>query len=95
MITCELVRTVKCGRLTIRLWIDANGGQCDMLRSHADTVAMLVAEMADEDDDEMELEERIASVFSRISAVEVVDDDGDGGRFRFEVNRRSCCDDAD
>ena len=94
MITCELLRTVKCGRLTIRLWINANGGPCDMLRSHADTVAMLVGEMADEDDDEMELAERIAGVFNRICAVEVTDDDGDGGRFRLEMNR-GCCDDDD
>lgn len=87
------MRTVKCGRLTIRLWIDATGGHCDMLRSHADTVAMLVGEMADEDDDEMDFAERIAGMFTRISAVEVVDEDGDGGRFRFE--RREDCHDCD
>lgn len=64
-----------------------------MLRSHADTVAMLVGELADEDDDEMELAERISGLFMRVSAVEVLDEDGDGGRFRFDTSRRSCCDD--
>ena len=93
MITCELVRTVKCGRLTIRLCINASGGSCDMLRSHADTVAMLVGEMADEDDDEMELAERIAGIFNRVSSVEVIDDDGDGGRFGFRTEEG--CHDCD
>lgn len=54
---------------------------------------MLVGEMADEDDDEMDFAERIAGMFTRISAVEVVDEDGDGGRFRFE--RREDCHDCD
>lgn len=84
MLRCELVRTIKCGRLSIRLWIDAGSACCEHTpRGHADTIAGLVPEMADEDDDEVELAARIVSTFQGVTAVEVSDEEGDGCRIRY------------
>jgi hypothetical protein len=93
MFNCELMRTVKCGRLSIRLWIDAGSACCEHTpRGHADTVASLVLEMADEDDDEVELAARIAATFNGVTAVEVSDEEGDGCRVRFGEEDCHDCD---
>ena len=44
----ELMRRVKTGPLTIRLWIDAEDGLCEHCEERADELALCAATLADE-----------------------------------------------
>lgn len=77
----ELMRRVTAGPLTIRLWIDADDGPCEMCDESADELAMCAATLANEDDDPLALAEKIANTL-RVNAVEVVNDIGEGGIVR-------------
>ena len=78
----ELMRKVSVGPLTIRLWIDADDGPCEMCEENADEVAMCASALADEEDDPLVLAEKLANVLRGINAVEVVDEAGNGGTVR-------------
>jgi hypothetical protein len=75
----ELMRKVSVGPLTIRLWIEADCSCCEQSIEHADRISSAVADMADEEDDPMILAEKIADTFIGINAVEVLDEDDNGG----------------
>ena len=77
----ELMRKVTVGPLTIRLWIDADEGLCEMCEENADELAMCASTLADEDHEPLALAEKIANTL-RIKAVEVVDEAGNGGLVR-------------
>jgi len=77
----ELMRKVTVGPLTIRLWIDADEGLCEMCEENADEVAMCASTLADEEDEPLVLAEKIANTL-RIKAVEVLDEAGNGGIVR-------------
>ena len=77
----ELMRRVTAGSLTIRLWIDASDGPCELCDELADEVAMCAATLANEDDDPLTLAEKIVNTL-RVKAAEVVDATGDGGIVR-------------
>jgi len=74
----EIMRKISAGRLTIRLWISADG-PCEECEAHADEIALCAATLADEDDDPIVLAEKLADTLKSISAVEVLDDSGNGG----------------
>lgn len=75
----ELMRKVSAGPLTIRLWIEADDGLCEHLEEHADELALCAATLADEDDPPMLLAEKLANTLNGLSAVEVLDQHGNGG----------------
>jgi len=75
----ELMRKVTVGPLTIRLWIDADDGACEMCEENADEIAMCASALADAEDDSMILAEKIANTLRGINAVEVLDESGNGG----------------
>jgi len=75
----ELMRKVTVGPLTIRLWIDADDGPCEMCEENADEIAMCASVLADAEDDSMVLAEKIANTLRGINAVEVLDESGNGG----------------
>lgn len=74
-----MIRTVSVGPLTIRLWIDANEGVCEHCDEIADDIAMLVATLANGDDEPLILAEKIANTMNAINRVEVNDERGNGG----------------
>lgn len=78
----ELMRKVTAGPLTIRLWIDADDAPCEHCEEHADEIALCASTLADEDDDPMALAEKLANTLNGLSAVEVVDEAGNGGLVR-------------
>ena len=77
----ELMRKVTAGPLTIRLWIDANGGACEECEERADELALCAATLADEDDHPMMLAEKLVATLNGLSRVEVTDESGNGGTF--------------
>lgn len=77
----ELMRKVTAGPLTIRLWVDADG-PCEECEERADELALCASTLADEDDDPMVLAFKLADRLGGLSAVEVVNEDGNGGIVR-------------
>ena len=75
----ELMRKVSVGPLTIRLWIDADDGPCEVCEETADEVALCASALADEEDDPLVLAEKLANILRGVNAVEVVDAAGNGG----------------
>ncbi len=75
----ELMRKVTVGPLTIRLWIDADDGPCELCAENADELAMCASTLADEEDEPLVLAEKIANTLRGINAVEVLDESGNGG----------------
>jgi hypothetical protein len=75
----ELMRRVVVGSLTIRLWIEAEGMCYDHTEENADELALCAATLADEDDPPMLLAEKLANTLNGLSAVEVLDQHGNGG----------------
>jgi hypothetical protein len=75
----ELMRRVSVGPLTIRLWIDADDGPCEMCEEHADELALCASTLADEEDEPMVLAEKLANTLQGLNAVEVTDENGNGG----------------
>jgi len=75
----ELMRKVSAGPLTIRLWIEADDAMCEHLEENADELALCAATLADEDDPPMLLAEKLANTLRGLSAVEVLDEHGNGG----------------
>jgi hypothetical protein len=75
----ELMRKVSAGPLTIRLWIEADDGPCEHLEEQADELALCAATLADEDDPPLMLAEKLANLLRGLSAVEVLDEHGNGG----------------
>lgn len=75
----ELMRRVAVGPLTIRLWIDADGGPCEHYEELADELALCAATLADEEDDPLVLAEKLANTLNNLNAVEVTDSNGNGG----------------
>lgn len=73
------MRKVLVGPLTIRLWIDADDGLCEECEERADELALCAATLADEDDAPMVLAEKLANTLNGLSAVEVLDESGNGG----------------
>lgn len=65
--------------MTIRLWIDADEGPCELCEVNADEIAMCASALADEEDDPLVLAEKLANVLRGVNAVEVVDEAGNGG----------------
>lgn len=80
----NLTRRVSAGPLTIRLWIAANEGTCELCEEAADELALCAATLADEDDDPMILADKLMSRLSGITKVEVVNDEGNGGSVTLE-----------
>ena len=74
----ELMRRVAVGPLTIRMWIEAEGC-CEECEEFADEVALCASTLADEDDYPLALAEKLANTLQGLNAVEVIDDDGNGG----------------
>lgn len=74
-----LTRKVTAGPLTIRLWIDADGGPCDECEERADELALCAATLADEEDPPMLLAEKLADRLRGLTKVEVEDEHGNGG----------------
>jgi hypothetical protein len=77
----ELMRKVTVGPLTIRLWVAADEGLCEMCEENADELAMCASTLADEEDEPLVLAEKIANTL-RVKAVEVIDEAGNGGLVR-------------
>ena len=75
----ELMRRVSVGPLTIRLWIDADAALCEQCEEQADELALCAATLADEEDEPMVLAEKLANTLRNLNAVEVLDDNGNGG----------------
>lgn len=75
----ELMRRVSVGQLTIRLWIEGDAGTCECCEENADELALCAATLADEEDEPMVLAEKLANTLRNLSAVEVVDANGNGG----------------
>jgi len=65
--------------LTIRLWIDADAGPCECCEENADELALCASTLADEEDEPMMLAEKLANTLRNLNAVEVVDENGNGG----------------
>lgn len=78
----ELMRKVSVGPLTIRLWIDADEGLCECCEELADELALCAATLADEEDEPLVLAEKLANTLNGLNAVEVLDDNGNGGVVR-------------
>jgi hypothetical protein len=76
----ELTRSVVVGPLRIRLWIDGDGGPCEHCDELADELALCASTLADEEDDPLVLAEKLANVLNNLTAVEVVDIDGNGAK---------------
>jgi len=79
MPVCEIERRVLAGPLTIKLRIDADFGPCEHCQEHADEVAMLVATLADDDDDAVVLAHKIAGMFSTLASVSVSNEHSGNG----------------
>lgn len=77
----ELTRRVAVGGLTIRLWIPVDDGVCEYCEETADEIALCAAALADEEDQPTMLAEKLSNALN-IAAVEVVDDQGNGGLIR-------------
>lgn len=75
----ELMRKVSVGPLTIRLWIDADDGPCECCEENADELALCASTLADEEDDPLVLAEKLANTLKGLNAVEVTDENGNGG----------------
>ena len=75
----ELMRKVSVGPLTIRLWIDADDGLCEQCEERADEIALCASTLADEEAPPMLLAEKLANTLQGLNAVEVLDDEGNGG----------------
>lgn len=76
----ELIRSVKVGLLSIRLWIEASDGPCEVCEETADNLALCATTLADEDDDPMILAEKVMNTLSGVTRVEVTDErTGHGG----------------
>lgn len=80
----ELTRRVAVGPLTIRLWIDADESMCEHCEQLADELALCAATLADEEDEPLVLAEKLANTLNNLNAVEVVDEDGNGGMIRHD-----------
>jgi hypothetical protein len=76
----ELTRSVVVGPLRIRLWIDGDEGPCEHCEEMADELALCASTLADEEDDPLVLAEKLANVLNNLTAVEVVDANGNGAR---------------
>lgn len=79
MRSCELMRKVTAGPLTIRLWIAADEGLCEECEERADELALCASTLADEDDDPVVLAEKLATTLNGLVRVEVSDESGNGG----------------
>lgn len=75
----ELMRRVLVGSLTIRLWIAADEGACELCEQNADELALCASTLADEEDEPLVLAEKLANTLRGLNAVEVVDQSGNGG----------------
>lgn len=75
----NLTRRVSVGTLTIRLWIEASEGTCELCEEAADETALCAATLADEDDDPIVLADKLMSRLSGLTAVEVTNEQGNGG----------------
>lgn len=78
----NLTRTVSAGPLTIRLWVAANEGTCELCEEAADELALCAATLADEEDEPMILADKLISRLSGVTAVEVFNEQGNGGSVR-------------
>jgi hypothetical protein len=76
----ELTRSVVVGPLRIRLWIDGDEGPCEHCEEMADELALCASTLADEEDDPLVLAEKLANVLNNLTAVEVVDANGNGAK---------------
>lgn len=76
----ELTRRVVVGPLTIRLWIDGDDGPCEHCEEMADELALCASTLADEEDDPILLAEKLANVLNNLTAVEVMDEQGNGAK---------------
>jgi hypothetical protein len=76
----ELTRSVVVGPLRIRLWIDGDEGPCEHCEEMADELALCASTLADEEDDPLVLADKLANVLNNLTAVEVVDANGNGAR---------------
>jgi predicted ATPase len=75
----EIIRTLRVGRLTIRLWVEANDGPCEVCEETADNIALCATTLADEDDDPVVLAEKLMNTLNGITRAEVIDTSGHGG----------------
>jgi hypothetical protein len=75
----EMMRRVVVGPLTIRLWINADDGPCELCEEAADQIALCASALADEEDSPLILAEKLANTLRGLNAVEVLDESGDGG----------------
>ena len=75
----ELMRQIAVGPLTIRLWINADDGICEHCEEMADELALCASTLADEEDDPMVLAEKLANTLKGLNAVEVTNNNGNGG----------------
>ena len=80
----NLTRKVSVGTLTIRLWIEANEGTCELCEEAADETALCAATLADEDDDPMILADKLMNRLAGLTAVEVINEQGNCGTIRME-----------
>lgn len=76
----ELTRKVVVGPLTIRLWIDGDDGPCEHCEEMADELALCASTLADEEDEPILLAEKLANVLNNLTAVEVMDEQGNGAK---------------
>lgn len=76
---CEMIRRVVEGTLTIRLWV---AGQCDEgmeeCEERADELALCASTLADADDHPAALACKLILRLRGVTAVEVIDEHGDG-----------------
>lgn len=74
-----IIRSIQVGQLSIRLWIEASDGPCDVCEETADNLALCATTLADEDDDPMILAEKLMNTLSGLVRVEVITNSGHGG----------------
>lgn len=82
MSACEMIRKVAAGPLSIRLWVAAEDDtpcECD---ERADELALCAATIADGDDNPTMLACKLISLLRGVSAVEVLDEHGNGCTLR-------------
>jgi hypothetical protein len=74
------MRRVAVGPLTIRLWIDGDEGHCEYCEELADELALCASTLADDEDEPLALAEKLVNTLNNLTAVEVTDENGNGGR---------------
>jgi hypothetical protein len=74
MHTCELIRTVTSGQLTIQLAIEASSGPCSSCLDAADYATRCALILIQDDDSPQEIAERIMETLSTVNSVKVTDE---------------------